>query len=457
MCHVVYYILCCQELYRVLMITISEATDPIMRKAEKVLEIAILADDITGAADTGVQFLPAYAPIYLIDHRSISVGISADLPQGISVFTNSRGLASGEAIQAVSAASQAIRALNPRRVYKKIDSALRGHIGAELETAMESLGLPYSFIAPAFPGQGRTTVAGIHRINDVPVAETEIGLDPVTPVTESFLPTWIDRNTRWPAAHVNLGRIDADPNVFSNEIARLRSRGARHISFDATQTRHLDRIARLALDYYPDTLLCGSAGLAASVVRQLPKRISSEADRPETGIPVGAAGFLFVCGSASQNLRLQAVELAKHADVSIETIDSALLAGDGNAQAKQAILNRMATALAEKDLVLQVTRPGMGSPAVDPQRLMAALSELAVMLVKLVKPAGLFLSGGDTAIAVLERLHVSAVRLQRELPGGLVYGTISGGVMAGRPIITKAGSFGEPEALLRLWRALVRS
>jgi uncharacterized protein YgbK (DUF1537 family) len=438
-------------------ITIAEATDPIVRKAEKVLEIAILADDITGAADTGVQFLPAYAPIYLIDHRSISIGVSGGLPQGISVFTNSRGLAAREAILAVSAASQAIRALNPRRVYKKIDSALRGHIGAELETAMDVLGLTYSFIAPAFPGQGRTTLAGIHRINDVPVAETEIGRDPVTPVTESFLPTWISRKARWPVAHVNLGTIDTDLNLVSEEIARLRSGGARHISFDATRTRHLDRIARLAIDYFPNTLLCGSAGLAASVVRQLPKRIRSEAERPETGIPIGADGFLFVCGSASQNLRLQVAELAKHADVSTETIDSAWLAGDGNAQAKQAIMNRMASALAEKDLVLQVTRPGMGSPAVDPQRLMAALSELAGMLVKLVEPAGLFLSGGDTAIAVLERLHARAVRLERDLPGGLVYGTIMGGVMSGRPIITKAGSFGKPDALLRLWRALVRS
>jgi uncharacterized protein YgbK (DUF1537 family) len=439
------------------MISIAEATDPTVRKAEKVLEIAILADDITGAADTGVQFLPAYAPIHLIDHRCISVGISADFPQGISVFTNSRGLASGEAILAVSAASQAIRALNPRRVYKKIDSALRGHIGAELETAMELLGLTYSFIAPAFPGQGRITTAGIHRINNVPVAETEIGWDPVTPVTESFLPTWIGRNTRWPVAHVNLGTIEADLSVVSEEITRLRSRGARHISFDATRTRHLDRIARLALYYFPDTLLCGSAGLAASLVRQLPKRIRSEADRLDTGIPIGAAGFLFVCGSASQNLRLQVAELAKHADVSVETIDSAMLAGDGNAEAKQATLNRMATALAEKDLVLQVTQPGMDLPVVDPQRLMAALSELAVMLVILVKPAGLFLSGGDTAIAVLERLHAGAVRLERDLPGGLVYGTISGGVMAGRPIITKAGSFGKPDALLGLRRTLVRS
>jgi uncharacterized protein YgbK (DUF1537 family) len=70
------------------------------------------------------------------------------------------------------------------------------------------------------------------------------------------------------------------------------------------------------------------------------------------------------------------------------------------------------------------------------------------------KTAGLFLSGGDTAIAVLEQLDVTAVRLERELSSGLVYGTIAGGPLSGRPVVTKAGAFGRPEALFDLHRRL---
>ena len=39
------------------------------------------------------------------------------------------------------------------------------------------------------------------------------------------------------------------------------------------------------------------------------------------------------------------------------------------------------------------------------------------------------------ALAVLERLQVSAVRLERELSSGLVHGTLLGGPLAGRPVV----------------------
>jgi uncharacterized protein YgbK (DUF1537 family) len=316
--------------------------------------------------------------------------------------------------------------------------------------------LPCSFIAPAFPGQGRTTVDGIHRINEVPVAETEIGRDPVTPVTESLLPKWIGAQTRWPVAHVSLETLITGLEVTAEEIARLRSRGARHISFDAIQVRHLDRIAQLALEYFPDALLCGSAGLAGSLARQLPRRKAPEAGRQAAGLHMGTGRFLFVCGSASQNLRWQVAHLVEHADVAVETIPPAALVGDDERTAEATFLDRTVAALSERDLVLQLSAPGIGPATVDPQRLMVKLSELAVTLINLAKPAGLFLSGGDTAIAVLERLQAKAVRLESEIPGGLVYGIISGGPMSGRPVITKAGSFGQPDTLLNLHRAIQR-
>ncbi len=44
------------------------------------------------------------------------------------------------------------------RVYKKIDSTLRGHPAIELEVLMDTLGAGAALVAPAFPAQGRTTV-----------------------------------------------------------------------------------------------------------------------------------------------------------------------------------------------------------------------------------------------------------------------------------------------------------
>lgn len=418
------------------------------------LGLAVIADDITGAADTGVQFLPAFAPVYLLDHRLLSLKAVEPPPQAISVFTSSRGLTPVEAGRVALETGRAIRGFHPERVYKKIDSALRGHIGAELEAVMEALDLPFSFIVPAYPEQGRVTVGGVHRIHGVPVAETEMGRDPVTPVTESLLPKWIGAQTRWPVAHVGVAAIDAGIEAVAAEIERQRSRGVRHIGFDATGAEHLNRIARLALNRFPEALLCGSAGLARGLAGQLPPRRTPEAGQQAPILQAEAGRFLLVCGSASETLRSQAAVLAERGGVAIETLPPAALVGDDAPSIREAALSRAASAFSERDLILQLSSPGKGAAAVEPQRLVWKLAEFAVAVMARAKTAGLFLSGGDTAIAVLEQLDVKAVRLERELSSGLVYGTISGGPLSGRPVVTKAGSFGRPDTLLDLHRRL---
>ena len=52
-------------------------------------------------------------------------------------------------------------------VLKKIDTALRGHLGAELDAAIAAAGAAEAFVLPAIPRVGRTTVGGEQRIDGV--------------------------------------------------------------------------------------------------------------------------------------------------------------------------------------------------------------------------------------------------------------------------------------------------
>jgi uncharacterized protein YgbK (DUF1537 family) len=420
----------------------------------RMLNIAVIADDLTGAADTGIQFRSAYAPVYLVDQRWAAIGSFEPPAQALSIFTASRGLPPAEAHQVLAAVGRVLDRLAPQRVYKKIDSALRGNIGAELEALMNELKIDLSFIAPAYVEQGRTTVGGVHCLHGTPVAQTEMRRDPVAPVCESRLSDWIGFQAHFPIAHIGLEALNDGPDAAAREIDRAVARGVRHLTFDAAATDHLDRIARLALERYPQALLCGSAGLARSLARALGAGQSGAfPDR----LPAGAAPaghFLFVCGSPSERLRRQVDELAGQGKVGVETLNPAALMPGSAPACGAPTIRRAAARLAAGDLVVNLAPPAADQPVFNAPALSAGFADAAAAVVEASTPAGLFLSGGDTALAVLERLNTRAIRLECEVLDGLVLGRIIGGRMDGRTVVTKAGAFGPPDALLKLHAAL---
>jgi uncharacterized protein YgbK (DUF1537 family) len=419
------------------------------------LELAVIADDLTGAADTGVQFRAAYAPILLVGRRVLSIGQFETPARALAIFTASRGLPPAEAHRVVFAACRLLGRLAPRRIYKKIDSALRGNIGAELEAVMDALNVELSFIAPAFVEQGRTTVGGVHCIHGTPVAKTEMRRDPVAPVCESRLPEWIGLQARFPVAHIGLEIWDSGPQAVAREIDRAAARGARHLTFDAAAVQDLDRIVGLALARYPQALLCGSAGLARGLARALGAGLPPAAAVGHSSGAAPLGPFLFVCGSASERLRLQVSELASRASVGVASLDPACWVKGGSDARRAGAVQRAAAQLAMGDLVLQMPPPSADdAPPVDPQALITEFAGAAAAVMEAVRPAALFLSGGDTALAVLERLGTDAVRLEGEVSSGLVSGILIGGRMDGLAVVTKAGAFGPPDALLKLHAAL---
>src|SRR5690606_25502766 len=75
-------------------------------------------------------------------------------------------------------------------LYKKIDSALRGPIAAELSGLLDALARAHRIlVAPAFPAAGRTTVDGVQRLDGRPVHLTPMADDPLNPVRLSHIPT----------------------------------------------------------------------------------------------------------------------------------------------------------------------------------------------------------------------------------------------------------------------------
>ncbi len=408
--------------------------------------IAVIADDLTGAADTGVQFCPAVGPVHLTG-ASQAMADAADMPAaGLALFTNTRHAEATAAADVVGRTAGWVRRRAPRRIYKKIDSCLRGNLGAELDALLAAVAADACLVAPAFPQQGRVTVDDVHRINGVPVADTEIGRDPQCPVHESRLSVLLARQSRLKVGRVNLERVDAGPAAAATDVRRLLDDGCRHIVFDAAHASHLDTIARVAEDASSRVLPVGSAGLAVSLAKIL----------QAGGTPTVAPGrphihkWLFVCGSASRVMADQVAALAHatgwpHHAVAPSILDAAI-----ESAAYHSLVATLSSIERDKSLVLSIASVPSDGPTVDPGRVVERFADMARTLTIARQPEAIFLSGGDTAEAFCRAMDASALLLREEILPGLVRGNFVGGPLDGLPVVTKAGAFGSADTLNRL-------
>lgn len=117
-------------------------------------ELAIIADDLTGALDAAAPFARRGVHTVVATsaeglHEAINTGATV-----VGVSTNSREIVPERAREAVRAAVVALPA--GTRIFKKVDSRLKGNIAAELDA------IPHvsSLVIPAIPAFGRWTRGG---------------------------------------------------------------------------------------------------------------------------------------------------------------------------------------------------------------------------------------------------------------------------------------------------------
>jgi len=151
--------------------------------------IGIIADDLTGANDTALQFhLRGSNTQILLDYQAHLQNIKNTQTWAIS--TETRNVEPQVAYEKVKLATQTfVEKLNLEFFYKKIDSTLRGNIAVETLAMLEVLNWDAAVIIPAFPSENRITVGGYHLLKGVPVERTEIARDIHSPIFESHVPT----------------------------------------------------------------------------------------------------------------------------------------------------------------------------------------------------------------------------------------------------------------------------
>ena len=374
--------------------------------------LLIIADDLTGANDTGVQFARRGIPtLVAVD---VGSGARGDGFEVLVVNTESRHLAPPAAAERVRAAVSRGRGDGAEYFYKKTDSTLRGNLGSELDALMDATrkrALPF---VPAFPRLGRTTCHGAQYVGDELLHETAFARDALDPITESDVARVIGQQSSRRARIV--GRREAAELEEGIYI------------FDALTDADLGHIGRWLARRGLLGVSAGSAGFAEQLADLL-----DLARRPAPE-PRGSGPMLVVNGSLNE------VSLAQIARAERDGWAVVTLPEEG---AESAEVDRVIAA--GRDVVLRSGAPG-GQRLTRPG-VAESLGRIAALALARGGFGRLAVFGGDTLLAVARACGWAALLPRAEILPGVVLAEVAGreGELL---LITKAGGFG-PENLLR--------
>ena len=287
--------------------------------------VGIIADDLTGANDTALQFHMQGAKTKILLDTDYTPN-RKDIAEVWAISSESRNCTAEEALERV---EKAVKTFSERfsfeYYYKKIDSTLRGHIAIETLKMLEILEYDVSVIMPAFPQEGRITVGGYHLLKGIPIGRTEIAIDPHSPILESHIPTLL--KSQLDEKQQNLvGTIDlktvmngAGPILF--KINDLIKEGKKLIVADAASITDLEQIV-LAIKKCDKKILPAGTAAGAQVFGKIwLADVENERENPK---PEKLPKFI-VSGTATQITAEQIERLENsddHDDINFIALDT---------------------------------------------------------------------------------------------------------------------------------------
>ena len=404
------------------------------------LRLLIIADDFTGALDTGVQLAAHGIPTQVVVGQA---ELSACSSTVLVVDTETRHLPAAKAAEAVAALTRSAVENGVGCIYKKTDSALRGNIGAELAALLKESGARNLPFLPAFPQIGRTTEKGIHYIDGVPVNESPFGIDPFEPVRCAEVTKLLHLQTDVPAQSLQPGAAAEQPGI---------------LVYDAVTTADLARTGRQLFRNGTPLVLAGCAGFAAL----LPELLGLS-DGRVVEVPQLDPRLLVLCGSVNP-ITLRQMDTAEKAGFARLRLTPRQKLEPGywaSADGKAALAEIEQMLAANPRCIIETNDAGGNQLTADYAA--ARGIDLDGLRVGIAGSVGqmfgalfgsehlgtLLLTGGDTLLQCMNSVGARELEPVCELESGIVLArfTYQGRT---RYVITKSGGFGQEDLLVEL-------
>ena len=421
-------------------------------------QILVFADDLTGAMEVGLQSCPA---VVLNNVDSTVVRAASTKPNTtIVINTQTRGLPVEQTYQVTKEKSQAISMPEVVATYYKIDSTMRGHIGAGVKALRETLQSDLVIIAPALPQNGRITQNGVHYVvengHPVQVHKTQYARDIMTSSPTSYIPDIVG---------YQLGELVQliSQDVVQQGVQNIRTELEKQpkgtvVAIDAVMPEDLSNIAEAICGLNTNILSVGSAGLFSEICRILgvnrPVPKITDWTGQLSNIPKDGS-IIVIAGSLNQQTNTQ-IEVAMEAlgdKLKLLELDISKVVTKGKSRVKEIerLRGRILSSLqAQKHVIVRTNRTLLKCNQEEEDDIVKALGESINTDSIIGKSALLVLTGGQTAYFVTQVLGASGIEVKGEIEKFIPFGILIGGKYEGVPVVTKAGGFGSQQVIANI-------
>ena len=406
-------------------------------------KLLLIADDFTGALDTGIQFAEYGATTKMLTSADAEEELLSNRQIEVLVIdAETRHLSAQEAYERVFRLVRRARQAGVSCIYKKTDSALRGNIGSELQAVLDASGDRFLPFVPALPSMNRITRQGVHYIGGVPIHQTEFGQDLLEPVRSPrvadlfqgtraqirLLP--LTERYRTEAAEPTVGIFDADSDEAIGRIAA-----------------HLNRCGQLRV-------MAGCAGFAAVLPLYL------QIQKKKSVFPRLAQPLLVVCGSVNpvtrrqieygESLGYKRVVMTPRQQLEAGYFDSAegkaWLAGFSDYFRESRVV-MIDTGISNQEAVEEYKQRHHITTKEAGRRIADRIGYVLRELLRRNRERTLMIIGGDTLMSFVSKAKCREIEPVCEVEPGTVLSSMQ--IEDGRIwVISKSGGFGE-ENLLR--------
>ena len=409
----------------------------------------VIADDLTGSNATCSLFKKIGLRAASILKLQGDINYDVDV---ISYSTASRGLDKEEAYNKVSEAIKILKNKDVLVYNKRIDSTLRGNIGTEINAMLDNLEDDrIAIVVPAYPDSGRIVVNKTMLVNGVLLENSDAGKDPKTPIKTSCVESLIQKGIKYSSTYFTLSDIEQPIEEIVKKIQEAIKK-SRVLIFDAVNNEDIIKISKAIIHSDIDIVTVDPGPFTLYYSKELQKKNHLEKK------------ILMVIGSVTATTKKQIEYILQEEDIFLVKMKvEDFFEKETCLKEIERVIAYIKKGIASYDLFLVTTSPIGDEKKADLQKLAENLNTtveeiskiiantLTETIVKILKETqkfeGIYSSGGDITIALLEKLKAIGVEIREEVIPLAAYGRLIGGDFPNLKLVSKGGMVGDEKTI----------